>query len=137
MAIKGKDIVFSSKSKDNSEPIAVLTDDIKNSLYENLKKSEEEETKPYKSAILAFIPKYASSYIPRHVTLNIPKSLPVLLYDAKRLKSPLEELIEESKELLRNYTITEEQVTLIYLSWDSIQWLNKSFCNELHIILRA
>ncbi|KAI4830167.1 hypothetical protein KUCAC02_001817 [Chaenocephalus aceratus] len=79
---------------------------------EQLHQSEEQETKPKKSAILSVIEGHSHRYTPKTVQLDLPTPL-TSLYQSSRLVLDLPALLEEGAKVLEELNLTPEQCLLV------------------------
>ncbi|KAF3838848.1 hypothetical protein F7725_010616 [Dissostichus mawsoni] len=77
---------------------------------EQLHQSEEQETKPKKSAILSVIEGHSHRYTPKTVQLDLPAPL-TSLYQSSRLVLDLPALLEEGAKVFEELNLTPEQDT--------------------------
>ncbi|KAJ4947130.1 hypothetical protein JOQ06_009171, partial [Pogonophryne albipinna] len=73
-----------------------------------LHQSEEQETKPKKSAILSVIEGHSHRYTPKTVQLDLPTPL-TSLYQSSRLVLDLPALLEEGAKVFEELNLTPEQ----------------------------
>ncbi|KAF3837867.1 hypothetical protein F7725_009635 [Dissostichus mawsoni] len=78
---------------------------------EQLHQSEEQETKPKKSAILSVIEGLSHRYTPKTVQLDLPAPL-TSLYQSSRLVLDLPALLEEGAKVFEELNLTPEQMGL-------------------------
>ncbi|XP_034096269.1 uncharacterized protein LOC117562534 [Gymnodraco acuticeps] len=76
---------------------------------EQLHQSEEQETKPKKSAILSVIEGHSHRYTPKTVQLDLPTPL-TSLYQSSRLVLDLPALLEEGAKVFEELNLTPEQM---------------------------
>ncbi|KAJ4929615.1 hypothetical protein JOQ06_018638, partial [Pogonophryne albipinna] len=79
---------------------------------EQLHQSEEQETKPKKSAILSVIEGHSHRYTPKTVQLDLPTPL-TSLYQSSRLVLDLPALLEEGAKVFDELNLTPEQCLLV------------------------
>ncbi|KAK1895789.1 Exonuclease [Dissostichus eleginoides] len=79
---------------------------------EQLHQSEEQETKPKKSAILSVIEGHSHRYTPKTVQLDLPAPL-TSLYQSSRLVLDLPALLEEGAKVFEELNLTPEQCLLV------------------------
>ncbi|KAJ4922322.1 hypothetical protein JOQ06_022857, partial [Pogonophryne albipinna] len=79
---------------------------------EQLHQSEEQETKPKKSAILSVIEGHSHRYTPKTVQLDLPTPL-TSLYQSSRLVLDLPALLEEGAKVFEELNLTPEQCLLV------------------------
>ncbi|KAI4826428.1 hypothetical protein KUCAC02_029876 [Chaenocephalus aceratus] len=79
---------------------------------EQLHQSEEQETKPKKSAILSVIEGHPHRYTPNTVQLDLPTPL-TSLYQSSRLVLDLPALLEEGAKVVDELNLTPEQCLLV------------------------
>ncbi|KAI4827599.1 hypothetical protein KUCAC02_030984, partial [Chaenocephalus aceratus] len=79
---------------------------------EQLHQSEEQETKPKKSAILSVIEGHSHRYTPKTVQLDLPTPL-TSLYQSSRLVLDLPALLEEGAKVFEELNLTPEQYLLV------------------------
>ncbi|KAL7404051.1 hypothetical protein ABVT39_008939 [Epinephelus coioides] len=91
------------------------TDEFK-SFCEQLHRSEDQEVKPKKSAILSVIEGHSLRYMPKTVQLDLPPPL-TNLYSSTRLELDLPTLLEEGAKVFEELHLTTEQFSTEATRW--------------------
>ncbi|KAJ4926107.1 hypothetical protein JOQ06_008290 [Pogonophryne albipinna] len=108
--------IFAIKEKVKTEDLfqhmrPASADDFK-LFCEQLHQSEEQETKPKKSAILSVIEGHSHRYTPKTVQLDLPTPL-TSLYQSSRLVLDLPALLEEGAKVFEELNLTPERCLLV------------------------